>query len=167
MHEIDARGERVWWYVCWEPGLPYANVFVDMEGFYTRVLMWQQWLHDVRGLLYWTTTWWRDCNPWDSASTVRDLSWYCFGDGSLFYPGDRVGIDGPVGSLRFELIRSGIEDFYLLQMAEETFGRKYVERLVKSVSPNVREYNDDHDALNRVRILIGNRLSRHFKEMEK
>ena len=167
MHEIDARGERVWWYVCWEPGLPYANVFVDMEGFYTRVLMWQQWLHDVRGLLYWTTTWWRDCNPWDSASTVRDLSWYCFGDGSLFYPGDRVGIDGPVGSLRFEILRSGIEDFYLLQMAEEAFGRKYVEKLVKSVSPNVREYNDDHDHLDRVRILIGNRLSRYYKEMEK
>ena len=167
MHEIDARGERVWWYVCWEPGLPYANVFVDMDGFYARVIMWQQWRHDVRGLLYWTPTWWRDCNPWDSASTVRDLSWYCFGDGSMFYPGDRVGIDGPVGSLRFELLRSGIEDFYLLQMAEEAFGRKYVERLVKSVSPNVRDYCDDHDELDRVRILIGNRLSRYYKELEK
>jgi hypothetical protein len=52
-------------------------------------------------------------------------------------------------------------------MAEEAFGRKYVERLVKSVSPNVREYNDDHDQLDRVRILIGNRLSRYYKELEK
>ncbi len=162
MHDRDARGERVWWYVCWEPGLPYSNVFIDMEGFYTRVLLWQQWLHDVRGLLYWQTTQWHYANPWDNTSSVRGLSWYCHGDGSLFYNGNRVGIDGPVGSLRFELLRYGIEDFYMLQLAEETFGRKYVERLVKSVSPNVRDYNDDHDELDRVRILIGNRLSAHF-----
>ena len=51
--------------------------------------------------------------------------------------------------------------------AEEAFGRKYVEKLVKSVSPNVRDYCDDHDELDRIRILIGNRLSRYYKEMEK
>ena len=164
MHERDRKGDRAWWYVCWEPPLPYSNVYVDMEGFHHRVLLWQQYLHDIRGLLYWTTTWWRDCNPWDSASTVRDLSWYVHGDGSLFYPGDRVGIDGPVGSLRFELLRYGIEDFYMLQMAEKAFGREWVDEQVKSVSPNVREYNDDHEQLDRVREVIGNRLSEYFSK---
>ncbi len=164
MHKKDAEGDRIWWYVCWEPGLPYSNVFVDMEGFYHRVLLWQQYLHDVRGLLYWTTTWWRDCDPWDSVSTVRDLSYYCFGDGSMFYPGNRIGIDGPVGSLRFEILRSAIEDFYMLQMAEEAFGRKYVDKMVKNVSKNVREYNDDHEALDRTRVAIGNKLSKYFSE---
>ncbi len=165
MKNRDADGDRVWWYVCWEPGLPYSNVFVDMDGFHHRVLMWQQYLYEVRGLLYWTTTWWRDLDPWDGASTVQDLSYYVFGDGSLFYPGNRVGIDGPVGSLRFELLRSAIEDFYMLQLAEELFGRKYVERMVKKVSPNVREYCDDHGALDRTRIAIGNKISKYFSEV--
>ena len=164
MHERDRKGDRTWWYVCWEPGLPYSNLLIDMEGFYHRVLFWQQYLHDVRGILYWTTTWWRDCNPWDSGSTVCDLDKYCFGDGHLLYPGDRVGVDGPVGSIRFELIRSGIEDYYMLCMAEEAFGREWVDEQVKNVSPNVREYNDDHEQLDRVREVIGNRLSEHFSK---
>ncbi len=159
----DEEGDRVWWYVCWEPGLPYANLFVDMEGFYHRVLFWQQYLYRVRGILYWTTTWWRDCDPWDSVSTVRDLSYYCFGDGHLLYPGSRIGHDGPIGSLRFELVRYGIEDYHMLRMAEKEFGREWVDELVKSVTPNIREYNDDHDALDRVRIVIGEKLSNQSK----
>ena len=164
MHERDRKGDRAWWYVCWEPGLPYSNVFIDMEGFHHRVLLWQQYLHDVRGLLYWETCWWKGNNPWDNTSTVAGLSYYCHGDGSLFYPGDRVGIDGPVGSLRLEILRYAIEDFYMLGMAEEAFGREWVDEQVKSVSPNVREYNDDHEQLDRVRELIGNRLSEHFSK---
>ncbi len=167
MYKRRDGGDKLFWYVCWEPGLPYANLLVDMEGFYHRVLFWQQYFYRVDGLLYWTTTWWRDCDPWDSASTVCDLDFYCFGDGSMFYPGNRVGIDGPVGSLRFELIRSGIEDFYMFSLAEKAFGRKYVDKLIKSVTPNIREYNDDHDALDRVRVTLGNRLSKYYSENEK
>ena len=162
MHKRDALGDRSWWYVCWEPGLPYSNVFIDMDGFHHRVLLWQQFLHDVRGLLYWETTWWGgEGVPWDSASSVRGLNYYCFGDGSLFYPGDRIGIDGPVGSLRLEILRYGIEDFYMLSLAEERFGREWVDEKVKFVTPNIREYNEDHDALDRVRIEIGNALSEY------
>ena len=163
MEQHRAHGDKILWYVCWEPGLPYANMFVDMDGFFHRVLFWQQYLYKAEALCYWTTTWWRDCNPWDSASTVRDLSFYCFGDGHLLYPGDRVGIDGPVGSLRLELVRSGIEDFAMFKMAERAFGKAYVERLIKSVTPNLRDYNDDQSELDRVRIMVGNRLSRYFK----
>ena len=159
MRTRDAMGEKSWWYVCWEPLLPYANVFVDMEGFYHRVLFWQQFLYDVRGMLYWSTVYWQYTNPWDSASTVENLSLYCFGDGSMFYPGDRVGIDGPVGSLRLEILRYGMDDFYMLRQAEAAFGREWVDEQVKSVSPNVREYNDDHSMLDQVRVLIGERLS--------
>ena len=158
-----SHGDKIFWYVCWEPGLPYANMFVDMEGFFHRVLFWQQFVYKASALCYWTTTWWRDCNPWDSASTVRDLSYYCFGDGSLLYPGDRVGIDGPVGSLRLEIVRSAMEDFAMLKKAEKAFGREWVEEQIAIVTPSLREYNDDHDELDRIRIEIGNKLSEFYK----
>ena len=38
MHERAKKGEQIWWYCCWEPPLPYANLFIDMEGFYHRVI---------------------------------------------------------------------------------------------------------------------------------
>ena len=82
---------------------------------------------------------------------------YNFGDDN----GVVVG-DGDV-QIRTEALY-GIEDYYMLCMAEEAFGREWVDEQVKSVSPNVREYNDDHEQLDRVREVIGNRLSEHFSK---
>ena len=32
MAECQKNGKELWSYVCWEPGLPYTNVFVNEEG---------------------------------------------------------------------------------------------------------------------------------------
>ena len=94
---------------------------------------------------------------------MPELSYYCFGDGSLFYNGDRVGIDGPVGSIRLELIRSAIEDYHMLEMAESAFGREYVEQQIKKITTSVREYADDHRIFSQIRTDIGNKLSEYYK----
>ena len=44
------------------------------------------------------------------------------GDGMLLYPGNKVGIDGPVGSLRLEVFRDGLEDFDYLALADQRLG---------------------------------------------
>ncbi len=166
MQERDKKGERTWWYCCWEPPLPYANLFIDMEGFYHRVLLWQQYLYGVKGFLYWSTTHWIDGNPWDVTTSVPYLSHYCFGDGSLFYNGDKVGIDGPVGSIRLELLRSAIEDYHMLELAQDVFGKEYVETQIKKVTTSIREYNDDHRSLARVRVEIGDKLSEYYDSIK-
>ena len=51
----------------------------------------------------------------------------------------------------------------MFKIAEQAFGRAYVEKIIKGVTPNLRDYNDDQDSLTRARILLGNRLSKHFK----
>ncbi|MBQ6884943.1 MAG: DUF4091 domain-containing protein [Clostridia bacterium] len=156
------KGERTWWYCCWEPSLPYANLFIDMEGFYHRALFWQQYLYGINGFLYWQATHWNNGSPWDVTSTVPELSYYCFGDGSMLYNGDRIGVDGPVGSLRLEIVRSAIEDYHMFEIAEEIFGRDYVEEQIKKISKNVREYCDDHRILAKLRWEIGNKISDYF-----
>ncbi len=155
-------GDRTWWYCCWEPPLPYANLFIDMEGFYHRALFWQQYIYGIKGFLYWQTTHWKCGSPWDVTSTVPELSYYCFGDGSLLYNGDRIGIDGPVGSLRLELMRSAIEDYHMFEMAEKAFGKEYVEEQIGRITKNVREYCDDHRLLAKVRMEIGHKLSEFY-----
>lgn len=156
------KGERTWWYCCWEPQLPYANLFIDMEGFYHRVLFWQQYLYGINGFLYWQSTHWNNGSPWDVTSPVPELSYYCFGDGSLLYNGDRIGIDGPVGSLRLEIVRSAIEDYHMFEIAEKIFGREYVEEQIRRVSKNVREYCDDHRILAKLRWEIGEKISEYY-----
>lgn len=156
------KGERTWWYCCWEPQLPYANLFIDMEGFYHRTLFWQQYLYGIKGFLYWQATHWNNGSPWDVTSPVPELSYYCFGDGSMLYNGDRIGVDGPVGSLRLEIVRSAIEDYYMFEIAEKIFGRDYVEEQIKKVSQNIREYCDDHRILAKLRLEIGDKISDYF-----
>ena len=165
MQERAKKGERTWWFCCWEPQLPYANLFIDMEGFYHRVLFWQQYLYGIKGLLYWNTTQWVEGSPWDITTSVPHLSSYCFGDGSLFYNGDRVGIDGPVGSIRLEILRSAIEDCNMFSLAEKAFGAAYVKEQIKKVTTSVREYNDDHRVLAKIRIEIGNKLNDYYNKL--
>lgn len=162
MLKREKLGDRTWWYYCWEPGLPYSNVFIDMEGFYQRTIAWQQYLYGINGMLYWSVNWWKHGSPWDVTATVPELSNYCFGDGSLLYNGDRIGIDGPVGSLRMEILRYGIEDHYMFRLAEETFGREYVVNEVSKITSSVYRYHDLHWMLDEVRRDLGNKLSEYY-----
>ncbi len=124
-----------------------------------RMLFWHQKRENVDGLLYWSTTYWNPANgcddPWKTMQTVKDINPNIYGDGSLLYPGKPVGVDGPVGSLRLEIIRDGIEDFDYLCLADELLGPRatagYVRRLAKSLT----EYELDPGKLEKVRRTLG------------
>ena len=119
-------GDRLWWYVCCGPGEPYNNFFVTMPALSHRVLFWQQKREKIEGLLYWETAWWNPANvkdPWTDMATVKEINRNLRGDGSLFYPGKQVGVDGPVSSQRLEMVRDGLEDFDYLTLANAFLGQ--------------------------------------------
>ena len=165
-----AAGDEVWWYVCCGPGSPYNNFFVQMSGMAHRMLFWNQWREGVQGLLYWSTTWWNPnpavgtADPWSDMATVKDINPDIAGDGSLFYPGTKVGVDGPVSSQRLEIIRDGIEDFDYLTLAGQRLGpeatREYVARLVRSLT----DYEQDPLRLEAVRRELGAALEKATRE---
>jgi hypothetical protein len=133
-----------------------------MAGMSHRVLFWQQKREGVEGLLYWNTTYWnpdRGCDdPWESMMTVENINPALRGDGSLLYPGKKVGVDGPISSQRLEIIRDGIEDFDYLTLAEQWLGgdatREYVSRLCASLT----EWEQDPATLELVRRELGTAL---------
>ncbi len=138
----DAGGE-IWWYVCCGPGAPYANFFVDLPGICHRALFWQQYLMQVHGLLYWSTTYWNPSittDPWADIATVKDISPTIYGDGSLMYPGKQVGVDGPVSSIRLELIREGAQDYEYLRLLEARKGRQAALAILESVVQDLTHY---------------------------
>ncbi|NLN04292.1 MAG: DUF4091 domain-containing protein [Clostridiaceae bacterium] len=152
MLEKKRRGDKVLWYVCWEPGDPYCNLFVDMPGIMHRILFWQKMLYDVDGLLYWHSNYWEHVdNPWDDMATVKWLSDYVFGDGSLLYNGK----NGPCGSLRLEAVRDGIEDFEYLKIAEEAIGKEATLKLVNKVTKSLLHYTRDNDEFSDARKELG------------
>ncbi len=160
MAERKAAGDDVWWYVCWEPGDPYNNLFVDQKGVQHRILFWQQYAYNVDGFLYWSTNHWSEVgDPWASMVTVPELSLDVYGDGSLLYNGSQVGLDDACPSLRLLAVRDGIEDYEMLRMAEEKFGRDWVDEKIAKVTPSLTNYSKSSENFEAVRHEIGDALS--------
>lgn len=118
-------GDEVWWYVCCGPGHPYPNNFIDYPAVDHRILHWMNFKYGVTGVLYWSTMWWRD-NPWTTAMsyTPDGTGTWGNGDGRMLYPAVRERSEafvdkGPVDSIRWEMIREGIEDYDYLKMLSD------------------------------------------------
>jgi len=124
--ERQKVGDQVWWYVCCWPHHPYPGNFIDYPAIDHRILHWMNWKYGVTGVLYWTTTWWQD-NPWTTpmSYTPDHSGKWGNGDGHLLYPAVREKsktplLAGPVDSIRWEMIREGVEDydyFFMLDQA--------------------------------------------------
>ncbi|MCL2299458.1 MAG: DUF4091 domain-containing protein, partial [Firmicutes bacterium] len=146
------NGGRAWWYVCCGPTGDYCNMFTHLQGTRHRLLFWQQYQQNVTGLLYWSTTYWEKANPWFSSVTWN--SFEACGDGSWFYPGPAVGLTEPVPSLRLKNIADGLEDYDLLRMAEEKFGREYCLEKAAQLSKSLTNYTGDPAKIEQVRVSI-------------
>lgn len=133
-------GDDFWWYVCTGPKAPYATLFIDHPGTEMRVWLWQTWQYGISGILVWETNYWSSpCAYPDSLQNpYRDpMSWatgyglpkgsksaWGNGDGRFIYPplaaadanSDQPVLDGPVDSLRWEMLRDGIEDYEYLSI---------------------------------------------------
>lgn len=157
---LDARrkaGNKIWNYVCCGPGQPYANFFVEYAPIEHRMLFWQNYLYDVTGLLYWSTTYWGETkDPWENMATWGGL----YGDGSLIYPGKKVGIDGPVTSIRLETIRDGLEDYRYLRLLENKIGRDAVLPYVRKLAQSWTEFTRDPAQFEAARDEIARRIEK-------
>ena len=139
--------KRLWWYVCCGPTMPHANFFRYYQGVDTRVLMWQQYMFDVDGLLYYSTIRWDQVNK-------RKL--YCDGDGLLLYTGTIFGQESyPVSSVRLEQVRDGFEDYDYLKLLEGCLGREKVMDYVDRITTDILYFTEDYELLDSVRDEVG------------
>ncbi|MCC6143640.1 MAG: DUF4091 domain-containing protein, partial [Candidatus Hydrogenedentes bacterium] len=107
-------GGEVWWHFNQWPSRPYPNFFLDFAGIEHRIIFWQSWALGIRGLHYWNVNFVEaDQNPYNSLLDTLPTN----GDGFLLYPGER----GPINSIRWEIIRDGIEDYDYLTLLKDRF----------------------------------------------
>lgn len=120
--EEYAKDVARWWYTAVGPRYPYPNYHIDNTSLLSaRLLSWMQAEYDVVGNLYWATNLY---NAYSVEEFVEDCYTYPLrystngganGDGFLFYPGKRYGVYGPVGSIRLQAIRDGLEEYETLE----------------------------------------------------
>ena len=154
--ERRKAGDTFWWYICTGPKAPYAGLFIDHAGTEFRVWLWQTWKRRISGILIWETTYWTSGaaypdpnhpqNPYEDpmgwvsgystpAGTKR--AWGN-GDGRFVYPPEEAAnahplrpvMEGPVDSIRWEMLRDGIEDYEYMAL---------LDRLLKERGPKLSE----------------------------
>jgi hypothetical protein len=134
-------GEHFWWYICCFPKTPYATEFIDHPGTELRVWLWQTFQRRIEGILVWETVWWtsptaypdrqQPQNPWEDPMSwvsgnapLKKRQGWGNGDGRFLYPPAACAsgkpaapvLAPPVDSIRWELLRDGIEDYEYLVM---------------------------------------------------
>ena len=143
-------GNRFWWYVCCYPKAPYCTEFTDHSPLELRLWHWQTFERNISGCLVWSSNYWTSStafpdsfqNPYeDPASYVSDgsmasgtKSLWGNGDGRFIYPplsaatpGRNEGkpiFDGPCASIRWEMIREGVEDYEMLTILKKLLEEK-------------------------------------------
>ncbi len=134
------QGERFWWYVCTGPKAPFATLFIDHAATELRVWLWQTWQRKIDGILVWQSNYWTSECAYPDPERPQDpyedpMGWvsgydtpkgtrsaWGNGDGRFIYPpetassGRQAGavLEGPVDSIRWEMLRDGIEDYEYL-----------------------------------------------------
>lgn len=123
--ERQAAGDSVWWYTYVKPKHPFPSYHLDDDLVGTRLLTWMQRDYGVEGTLYWATTQFQKYDAAQKKYVSRDV-WTdplafpgANGDGYLFYPGTEVGVDGPIGTIRLEVLRESMEDYEYLWLYEQ------------------------------------------------
>ena len=131
--------EEYWSYVCTAPHAPFPGTFIDHPGIDLRIWLWQSFARNLKGILIWETMYWRSDGAKFSSPYLHPMSssgnqgWnWGNGDGRFIYPpqecfdnkDDKPILEGPVDSIRWEMLRDGIEDYEYL-----TILRKQLKRL--------------------------------------
>ena len=171
MAEQKAGGDEVWWYVTRFPHNPEITFSINDESVKHRILFWQSKLYDIDGVLYYMCNDWENAKAWTKKyehavnGTVVDT----YGNGVLIYPGgalqeyiDKYGSDGypgPIGSLRLESIRDGVEDYDYFTLLDQKYGEGTSDLMIKQVTTALGDYSTDTELFARVRETVGNLLA--------
>lgn len=171
IQRLQGRGEHVWSYTALTQTAPpyhpdYENVKDDLPPFWEidfpvtayRVAPWLNRRYGITGLLYWSTVYFGspDRDPWvDPGFRVR---WN--GEGALFYPGDAVGIHGPIASIRLKNLRDGMEDYEYFAILEQLGGKEEVEAIIREAVPTWGTWRQDPEALRQLRVKLAEAILR-------
>ncbi len=115
--EFRKKGKTLWMYVAGHTR-PYPGLNLDVPAIEHRLIPWICFKYKIEGLLYWCVNYWHETNPWEDPMTFPEQN----GNGSLYYP-DPEG-KSPVGSIRLEVLRDGIEDFEYLSSLREALDER-------------------------------------------
>jgi hypothetical protein len=117
--------ENLWTYYCCAQYKKVANRFFSMPSFRNRILGIQLYKFNIAGFLHWGYNFWYSQHSKKAIDPFKNTDAnYSFpsGDAFLVYPGE----DGPIESIRLEVLYEALQDLRALQLLESFVGREQV-----------------------------------------
>ena len=117
----------LWTYYCCGQYRDVSNRFFNMPSVRNRILGYQLFKFDIKGFLHWGFDFWytqyskKSIDPWRVTDAGHGFP---SGDPFLVYP----GLDGPIDSIRYEVLREALQDFRMFRLAAAKTGKDAVVR---------------------------------------
>lgn len=158
------KGDQVWSYTAlvqdsYSPkwAIDYAPInYRIFGGFLNQV-------QGLSGLLYWTVNSWTvnpTSDPWNNISYIENGKPTPPGEGWLVYPGDKIGSDQLVPSIRLKWIRKSVEDYEYIEILKRLGRGDWALQIARSVAPDWTNWTRDPNALETARKQFGDEISR-------
>jgi hypothetical protein len=171
IREEQEKGGEVTWYISCDQAYPQPNYFIDAPALDPVMVPWITARYHMNGILYWATNFWNQTpDPWlDPVTFISGFAcsdgYVLNGEGSLIYPGDHTNrytgqpnVNGPVSSIRFELLREGIEDYEYLWMLKDKGDSDFAEKQVQNLVIDVSTFSRNLEELYLTRKAMARRL---------
>ncbi len=156
------KGNQVWSYNAlvqddyspkWEIDFKPIN-FRIQPGFISQSL-------NLTGLLYWQTDLWTK-DPWNDIQTYDSKDsqpkYYYPGEGMLFYPGEQVGIQAIIPSMRLKWLRDGVEDYEYVQILKGLGRKDWALKVARQAGKDWRNWTQDERVLESTRHQLGQEI---------
>jgi hypothetical protein len=164
--ELAPKGREFWSYLCTAPQSPWVSLFIDHPAINLRMWLWMSYKWGLKGILVWRADYWNSPtlfppgvlqNPWQDPMSYTvgyglpygQVSHWGNGDGRFLYPPNRdPGKDrtkyicGPVDSVRWEILREGIEDYEYFVLLEAAVAKAQHDPKLKAEAAAARKLLD-------------------------
>jgi hypothetical protein len=176
LREEQAKGGEATWYISCDQAYPQPNYFIDAPALDPVMVPWITERYKMNGFLYWAANFWNQTpDPWlDPVTFISGFDcsggFVLNGEGSLIYPGNHIkrytgqpDVNGAVSSIRFELLRDGIEDYEYLWMLKDRGDSAFAEQMVNNMVIDVSTFSRNLNELYLTRKAMAERLEKLAK----
>lgn len=166
--EVMKQGDEVWLYAGkqadyspqWQIDTSPINFRIP-QGFIAQSL-------GLTGVLYPQIDGWSDNtdnlplysnDPWYVPSVYQQNDKNFPGEGMLLYPGEEVGVEGVVPSLRLKRIRDGIEDYEYIEILKNLGHKNWAMKIVRQVGKDWHNWTKNPQSLDFARYKLGEKIN--------
>lgn len=157
INEVMQQGDQVWFYTGYSTDysplwhLDFAPInFRIPQGWIAQSL-------NLKGVLVARADAWTE-NPWQEVLIYVQGDTDYPGIEMFFYPGDKVGLNQVVPSIRLKMLREGIEDYEYTEILKELGEQDWAMSIVSQVGKDWKDWTKNPDTLSEARYKLGEKI---------